>query len=266
MVVGLCAVWFVPALGLIVTSFRPPTETTTSGWWSIVVNPVVTVDNYVEALSSLGLGTGLVNSLLIAAPATAIVVVVAAFGAYTLACMRFAGRDVLFVGIVLLMVVPHQVAMVPLLRLFNDLGLGGSVISVWLIQAGFTLPFGIFLLRGFFAAIPEELLDAARVDGASELRTFVSVVLPLSTPPIASLAILSFLWAWNELLLPLLFLGGQSESTPLTVQIAGLVQQSGQGANLLTAGALVSAIVPVVVFFGLQRYFVRGLVQGAVKG
>jgi alpha-glucoside transport system permease protein len=264
LVVGVA--WLVPLAGLLVYSFRTIADSATSGWWSALVKPWFTVTNYRDAWVTGGIGQAVVNSTLITLPTTAITVVICAVCAYALARMRFRGRMTLLAIVVSLLVVPPQLTLVPLLRLFNTLGLTGEVPSVWLFQAGFVIPFGTYLLHGFFRAFPEELLEAAALDGASVPRTFFSVVLPTSVPIVVALAIIQFMWSWNDLLVPLLFLGGGADVAPATVQIAGLVQSTGGGLNALSAAALISMVPPVVVTLVLQRYFVRGMLGGAVKG
>ncbi len=261
-----CAAWVVPLLGLIIYSFRTIADSATNGWWNAVVKPWFTITNYQDAWSTGGIGRAILNSTLVTLPTTAITVVVCAVCAYTLARMKFRGRMTLLAVVVSLLVVPPQLTLVPLLRLFGDLGLTGELPSVWLFQAGFVIPFGTYLLHGFFRAFPEELLEAAALDGASVPRTFFSIVLPTSIPIMVALAIIQFMWSWNDLLVPLLFLGGGADVAPATVQIAGLVQSTGGGLNSLAAAALMSMIPPVVVTLALQRYFVRGILGGAVKG
>lgn len=180
--------------------------------------------------------------------------------------MNFVGRTALSLLLVALLVTPPQITLVPLLRIYNQLGLSGTIPGIWLYQVGFTLPFGVFLLRGFIASIPRELFESASLDGASELRCFLSIVLPLSRPILASLAIMAFLWSWNDLLIPLLFMGGSDLAAPITVNLAGLAAQTTQGQGPLLAATFLSVLVPLVLILSLQRYFVRGILGGAVKG
>jgi alpha-glucoside transport system permease protein len=180
--------------------------------------------------------------------------------------MKVPGKMALSLLLVALLITPPQITLVPLLRLYNMVGLSGTVPGIWLYQVGFTLPFGIFLLRGFLASIPEELYESANLDGASELRTFISIVLPLARPIMASLGIMAFLWSWNDLLIPLLFLGGSGMQAPVTVNLAGLVAQTTQGQGPLMAATFMAIIVPIIIIISLQRYFVRGILGGAVKG
>lgn len=265
-VVVFMVVWFTPVLSLFVTSMRTQSDTAANGWWNAFVQPLFTGYNYQQAMSVIGVGGSLATSLAIAVPVTVLTTVLSALGAYALTRMRFAGRTVLSLVLVAMLVIPPQVTLVPMLRFFNATGLQGTVPSVWIYQVGFTIPFGIFLLRGFMASIPQELFESASLDGAGALRVFRSVVLPLSIPVMASLAIMQFLWSWNDLLIPLIFLGGSDMSAPITVQVAGLVQSNGQGESLVMAATFVSILVPLVLVISLQRYFVRGVLGGAVKG
>jgi alpha-glucoside transport system permease protein len=264
--IAFCVTWVVPLVGLIVYSFRTSRDSATSGWWNAFTDPLFTMMNFRDALTSGGLDGALVNSVVITVPTTIITVMVSAIGAYALARMTFRGRIPLLLVAVALLVVPPQLTLVPLLRVFNQLGLTGEIPGIWIYQVGFVVPFGIYLLYGFFRAFPSELLEAASLDGASVTRTFLQVVLPTSVPILVSLAIMQFMWSWNDLLIPLLFLGGSPSTAPSTVQVASLVQATGGGLNIVSAGALLSMIVPVVVALVLQRYFIRGILGGAVKG
>ena len=259
-------VWFTPVLALFVSSVRTQKDNAATGWWTMFTNPRFTGFNYQEAFNVIGVGKSLGTSLAIAIPSTIMVTVLSALGAYALTRMAFIGRTALSILLVALLVVPPQVTLVPLLRLFENIGIGGSIIAVWLYQVGFTLPFGVFLLRGFMTTIPKELFESAALDGASPLRTFRSIVIPLSMPVLVALAIMSFLWSWNDLLIPLLFLGGSDLPAPITVQVAGLVQTTGQGEGTLMAASFISVIIPLALLIGLQRFFVRGILGGAVKG
>ncbi len=262
----LMVVWFTPILALFVSSIRTQSDTASSGWWTVFVEPLFTGYNYQRAMSIVGVGDSVSTSLAIAIPVTVSTTLVSALGAYSLTRMRFRGRAALSLLLVAMMVVPPQVTLVPMLKFFNLVGLAGTVPAVWIYQVGFTLPFGIFLLRGFMASIPEELFESASLDGASPLSIFRSIVLPLSVPAMMSLAIMQFLWSWNDLLVPLIFLGGSNLSAPITVQVAGLVQTTGQGEAQLMAATFVSILLPLILIVSLQRYFVRGVLGGAVKG
>jgi alpha-glucoside transport system permease protein len=266
-VVGLLSVvWFTPVLALFISSLRTQSDNAATGWWTAFTNPLFTGFNYQEAFSVIGVGHSIATSLAIAIPVTVLTTAISALGAYALTQMSFKGRTALSLLLVAMLVVPVQVTLVPLLRLFNTIGLNGTVPAVWIYQVGFTVPFGIFLLRGFMVGIPKELFESASIDGASPLRIFRSVVLPLSVPVMMSLAIMQFLWSWNDLLIPLLFLGGSELPAPITVQVAGLVQTTGQGEGTMMAATFISVLIPLVIMVGLQRYFVRGILGGAVKG
>lgn len=265
-VVVFSVVWFTPVLGLFVSSIRTQSDNATSGWWTAVVDPLFTGFNYQQAMSVIGVGRSLGTSLAITIPVTVLTTLFSALGAYALTRMRFRGRTALSLVLVAVLVTPPQVTLVPMLQFFNSVGLTGSVIAVWIYQVGFTVPFGVFLLRGFMAGMPEELFESAALDGAPPLRIFTSMVLPLSAPILASLAVMQFLWSWNDLLIPLLFLGGSDLAAPITVQVAGLVQATGQGEAQLMAAAFTSILLPLVLIVSMQRYFVRGILGGAVKG
>jgi alpha-glucoside transport system permease protein len=264
--IALAIVWTVPLVGLLVYSVRTSNDSAVTGWWTAFAAPWFTVRNYVDAIDVGGLGPSLVNSLLITVPTTIITVLVSAIGAYALARMRFRGRVVLMLFAVALLVVPPQLTLVPLLRVFRELGLIGQIPGIWIYQVGFVVPFGVYLLHGFFRAFPEEIIEAAALDGAGTVRTFFQMVIPTSVPVLASLAIMQFMWSWNDLLIPLLFLGGNASVAPATVQVAGLVQSTGGGLSIVTAGAVLAMAIPVVVTLALQRYFIKGILGGAVKG
>ena len=263
--VTVCLLWLLPVVALLVTSFRPPYAVTVSGWWT-ALSAGFTESNYVRVLTTGGLGRALLNSLLIAVPASVATVSVAAVTAYAFARMPFRGRGPLFVLLLGLLVLPAQLALVPLLRLYGGLDLSGTFLGIWLVHLGLALPFGVYLLRNFFLALPAEIFEAAELDGASAPAAFLRVALPTSVPALASLAIFDFVWIWNDLLLALVFLGGDPAVAPLTVAVGNLVSSTtGQGEELLAPAAFVSMSVPLLLFFGLQRYFVRGLMAGAVK-
>ncbi|MBA3778970.1 MAG: carbohydrate ABC transporter permease [Chloroflexi bacterium] len=262
----LCAAWLVPSLGLLISSVRPGHEVATTGWWTAIVPPLsFTIENYVQVLTRRDLGLSFMNSLLITVPATMLTVGVAAYAAYALAWMRSRYRDWVFLLLVAMLVVPIQITLVPVLRLFNAVGLTGTFVGIWLVHLGFGLPFAIYLLRNFFAQLPSEMLEAAAIDGASPFATFFRIVLPTSVPALASLAILELVWNWNDLLAALIFLGGRKDVAPLTVAVSNLVASHGEGWQLLTAAAFVSMTLPLVVFLTMQRYFVQGILGGSVK-
>jgi len=267
--------WTVPTFGLLVSSFRPEGEIKTTGWWTFFADPTFTMANYQDVLFGSGSNQGqlagfFVNSIVITVPSVVLTVGLAALAAYPLACMHFPGKDWIFIGIFALQIVPLQMALIPLLQMFNSdvgqaLGLNGFA-RVWVAHTAFGLPLAIFLLHNFMSELPTELLEAAEIDGAGRGRTFRSIVVPLITPALASMAIFQFLWVWNDLLVALVFVGGMPDVAPLTVRVAELAGTRGNEWQRLTAGAFVSMAVPLAVFFGLQRYFVRGLLAGGLKG
>ncbi len=260
-------IWMLPTVSLLVNSFRPEASVLTTGWWNAFKLPFeFTLQNYQEVLTDENMGTSFLNSLLITIPATVIPIMVAAFAAYAFAWMDFPGRNALFILVVGLLVVPLQSALIPVLQLTTGMQLTGSFAAVWLAHTGFGLPFAIFLLRNFFGQLPKEMFESAYLDGASPTTAFFRLVLPLSVPAIASLVIFQFMFVWNDLLVALILVGGTPDVAPMTVAIANLIQSRGQGWHLLTAAAFISMILPLVVFFSLQRYFVRGILGGSVKG
>ncbi len=261
-----CFLWLVPSIGLLVTSFRTPEAALTTGWWTVITKPFSdwTFANYTQVLDEGG-RNAFVNSLVVSLPATVIPIMIAAFAAYAFTFMQFPGRDFFFILIVGLLVVPLQVALVPMLKIYGDVGLQGTFASVWLAHAAFGMPLAIFILRGYMATLPRGVIESAKIDGASHFQTFWRLIVPMSVPALASFAIFQFLWTWNDLLVALIFLG-PGEKEVLTVQVAGLVGAQQQGWQLVTAGAFLSMIVPLIVFLSLQRFFVRGLTAGAVKG
>jgi alpha-glucoside transport system permease protein len=265
----LCLAWFVPTLGLAITSFRNQDDATRSGWWTLFTSPAnftrLTVDNYSDLFARTDMGTAFVNSLAITLPATIIPILIAAFAAYSFSFMHFPGRDFLLILIVGLLVVPTQVALVPLLQIYGQLGINGTFLAIWLAHIGFGMPLAVYIIRNYMATLPKEVIESAKIDGASHFQTFWRLILPMSTPVLASFAIFQFLWVWNDLLNALIFIG-PGQNKPLTIALVQLLGQQGQGWQLLTAGALLTMIVPIVVFLSLQRYFVRGLTAGSVKG
>jgi alpha-glucoside transport system permease protein len=266
-------VWLVPSVGLLVTSFRPRPDIASSGWWETLSNFNFTIDNYENVLTNQGMGSSFRNSLLISVPATIFPLFIGALAAYAFSWIKFPFRDTIFLAIIALMVVPLQMTLVPVLTLFQDIGdtltgqkdlLTGSYTGIWIAHTTFALPFCIFLLRNFFITLPRDLIEAARVDGATNLGIFFKVILPLSVPALASFAIFQFLWVWNDLLMALIFIQ-ESGLRPLTVRISEVQSTYGVEWHLLSAGAFLLMAVPLIVFFSLQRYFVQGLLAGSVK-
>jgi alpha-glucoside transport system permease protein len=260
-------VWIVPALGLFINSFRPPADIATSGWWTAIVPPYeFTFQNYETVLARQGLGRAFVNSLFITIPATVLVVTIAAFAAFAFAWMNFLGKNVLFIVVVGLLVVPLQVTLIPILRLFAELGIAGTFLAVWLAHTGYGLPFAVFLLRNYMGGLPREVFESASIDGAGPATAFFRLALPMSVPVIAALVIFQFLWVWNDLLIALVYIGAQPANLPLTVTVSNLVNSLGGQWHLLTAAAFITMALPLAVFIFLQRYFVRGITGGSVKG
>jgi alpha-glucoside transport system permease protein len=263
----IAALWTVPTLGLLITSFRPELDIRQSGWWTFFSNPQFTLDNYNEVLyGGTNFASLFVNSLVITLPAVVIPITLALLAAYAFAWIKFPGRNLLFVAVFALQVVPIQVTLIPLLTLYVDTGLNGSFWTIWLSHSIFALPLAIFLLHNFMKEIPASLVEAARMDGAGHVKIFFQVLLPLLTPAIAAFGVFQFLWVWNDLLVALTFAGGAPDVVPLTVRVADLAGSRGSDWYLLAAGAFVSMVLPLVVFLSLQRYFVRGLLAGSVKG
>lgn len=266
-VISVCFLWLVPTVGLLISSFRPPRLVSASGWWTALWPPFqFTITNYIEVLNAYGMKQAFLNSLLIAIPATIMPIMIAAYAAYALSWMEFRGREILFTLILGALVIPLQMTLIPVLQLFNWLNLSGSFPAVWLAHTAYGLPFAVYLLRNFIGALPKDLMEAAFIDGASPLTVFFRLILPLSVPSIASLATYQFLWVWNDLLVALIYVGGTPSVAPLTVAVSNLVNSLGQNWQLLTAAAFVSMIIPMTVFFTMKRYFVRGILAGAVKG
>ncbi|MEU0116055.1 carbohydrate ABC transporter permease [Streptomyces bobili] len=256
--------WLVPTIGLLISSLRSPEDMSASGWWKVFAEPSqLTVDSYQKLLENGDITNSLFNTVLITVPATVLVVVIGSLAGYAFAWMEFPGRDWWFLAVVGLLVVPVQVSLIPIAELFGKVGLFGSVLGVILFHVGFGLPFAVFLLRNFFAEIPRELLEAARLDGAGELRLFTRVVMPLGGPAIASLGIFQFLWVWNDMLVALVFTNADSQ--PITVALQTQVRQFGNNIDVLAPGAFISMVVPLAVFFAFQRQFVSGVMAGAVK-
>lgn len=281
-VLVIVTLWSIPTVGLLISSFRPRRIIESEGWWTLFLNPSEiaewTLQNYEVALTGQGFGNAFVNSLAVTIPATVIPITVAAFAAYAFTWMRFKGRNLIFMGVVALIVIPLHMALIPVLRLytqgaelwgiplFPQTQLVGTFPGIWLAHAGFGLPLAVYLLRNYIGALPSSVIESAKVDGASDFQVFTRLVVPLSVPALAAFATLQFLWVWNDYLVALVLLGGTPDVRVLTVALAGLQGQFGQMRHVLPAAAFISIVLPMVVFFSLQRFFVRGLTAGAVKG
>lgn len=264
-IVGLALLWTVPTLALFVNSFRTRQDINASGWWNAFTDLSLTFSNYTNVLDQENMARSFLNSIIITVPSTIMVILVAAFAAYAFAWMRFRGRNLLFLIVVALLVVPIQMTLIPVFRLLTDLNLIGEFWGLWLAHTAYGLPFSIFLLRNFFGALPRELLESAYLDGASDLRVFFRLLLPLSVPALAALAIFQFMWVWNDLLVALIFLG-DPDKAPMTLTISNLVGRFASDKHLLTSAAFISMALPLFIFFALQRYFVQGILAGSVKG
>ncbi len=281
-ILAIVVLWSVPTLGVLITSFRPENLVDSSGWWTVLARPFEaaqwTLDNYRLAISGRGFGNSFMNSLAVAIPSTVIPITIAAFAAYGFAWMEFKGRYVLFIVVVGLMVVPLQMALIPILRLytqgmvlfgyriFPDLNLNQSFLGIWLAHTGFGIPLATYLLFNYIASLPSSIIESAKIDGADHFTIFWRLIVPLSVPALAAFAIFQFMWVWNDLLVAYVFLGGAGQNRVLTVALRELVGARGENWHLLTAAAFISMALPLAVFFSLQKYFVRGLTAGAVKG
>jgi alpha-glucoside transport system permease protein len=283
LVVLLTVLWTIPTLGLLITSLRPKDLAQSTGWWTVFANPTLTLSNYSEVLTGgsvipNGITPYFFNSFAIAVPAAIFPLVIACMAAYALAWVPFRGATLIFFVIFGLQVVPLQMALLPLLQMFNkgwslgpitiipEMNLGGTYVPLWIAHTMFALPLAVFLLHNFISALPKDLMEAARVDGASHFLIFRKIVLPLAIPAIASFAIFQFLWVWNDLLVALTFAGGTPNVAPITAYLANIKGTYGAQLHLITAGAFIAIVVPLIVFFSLQRFFVRGLLAGSVKG
>jgi alpha-glucoside transport system permease protein len=268
---AICVLWMVPTIGLLVSGFRPAGDVNTSGWWTAFASPGdFTAQNYIDVLGETAGGSTLseafVNSFVVAVPATVIPILIAAFAAYAFSWMEFRGRETLFIVFVALLVVPLQVAFIPIAQLYNTIGLNRGFLGIWLAHAGFGMPLAVYLLRNYIGSLPREVIESAKVDGASHFSTFWRLIIPLSVPALAAFAIFQFLWTWNDYLVALILLDTAATGQVTTTYLAGLLGTFGERTHLLTAGAFITMTVPLIVFFSLQRYFVRGLTAGSVKG
>ena len=274
--------WLIPTVGVLITSFRERDLANSTGWWTVLAHPwrlsEWTLGNYRDALDSEGFSNAFLNSVAVAVPATVIPITIATFAAYAFSWMKFPGRDAMFVVVVGLMVVPLQMALIPILRLYTggasigsfqfipDLDLNGTFLGVWLAHAAFGLPLATYLLRNYIGSLPSSIIESARIDGADHFTIFWRLIIPLSVPALAAFAIFQFLWVWNDLLVAYVFLGGTRENRVLTIALQGLNGAHGEDWHLLTSAAFITMALPLLVFFSLQRCFVRGLTAGSVKG
>jgi alpha-glucoside transport system permease protein len=276
----LCFIWTLPTIGMFVSSFRPRDAVLQTGWWRITSSPL-TLNNYRQVLSGKeiadpnmpgGVAKGdnmsraFLNSLTVTIPSTVIPILIAAFAAYGFAWMKFPGRKVFFIMVVAMLVVPLQIALIPILRDYTKLNLNGTFLAIWLAHTGFGLPLATYLLFNYISTLPRDILESAFIDGASHFTIFTNLILPLSIPALASFAIFQFMWVWNDLLVALVFIGSRPEVAVLTQRLMDMTGSRGQDWHLLMAGAFVTMMVPLLIFFLLQRYFVRGILAGSVKG
>jgi len=261
--------WTIPSLGLLINSFRDPRAIRANGWWTVFGevfdSATWTIQNYQEVMEG-GFANAFVNSLAVTIPAVVIPITVAAFAAYAFAWMEFPGRNLIFIAVVGLLVIPLQMALIPILRIYTNVGVAGTLPGIWLAHAGFGLPLAIYLLRNYMGTLPSSLIESAKIDGADHFTIFTRLVIPLSIPVLASFAIFQFLWVWNDFLVALVFLGYNESVRVLTVELSDLAGRGEGTLSLLPAAAFVTMILPLVVFFALQRFFVRGLTAGSVKG
>jgi alpha-glucoside transport system permease protein len=268
-VVIICLLWTIPTAGLLVSSVRNPLLITKSGWWEGLLHFADpnqwTLANYENVLASEGFANSFLNSIIVTVPSTVIPITIAAFAAYAFAWIPFPGRGVLFIIVVALLVVPIQMALIPILKLYSGFALYGTFVGIWLAHTAFGLPLAIFLLYNFISQLPRDLFESASIDGASHFQTFIKIVLPLSVPALGAFAIFQFLWVWNDLLVALVFLGPGAAVQVMPTALFNLIGNRGQAWHLLTAGAFLTMVVPLLVFLALQRSFVRGILAGSVK-
>jgi alpha-glucoside transport system permease protein len=268
-VIVICFLWTLPTAGLLVTSFRNPQLITKTGWWEGLLNLFQpdqwTLQNYANVLSGDNMATAFLNSLIVTIPSTVIPITIAAFAAYAFAWIPFRGRGVLFIVVVALLVVPLQMALIPILKIYSGASLYGTFLGIWLAHTAFGLPLAIFLLYNFMSQLPRDLFESASIDGASAFQTFIRLVLPLSIPALGAFAIFQFLWVWNDLLVALVFLGPGKDVQVMPTALFNMIGPRGGAWHLLTAGAFLTMIVPLGVFLALQRAFVRGILAGSVK-
>jgi alpha-glucoside transport system permease protein len=268
-VIVICFLWTLPTAGLLVSSVRNPLLITKTGWWDGLLHLFDagqwTLANYENVLASEGMANSFLNSLIVTIPSTVIPITIAAFAAYAFAWIPFPGRGTLFIIVVALLVVPIQMALIPILKIYSGLSLYGTFVGIWLAHTAFGLPLAIFLLYNFISQLPRDLFESASIDGASHFQTFIRIVLPLSVPALGAFAIFQFLWVWNDLLVALVFLGVGADVRVMPTALFNLIGNRGGAWHLLTAGAFLTMVVPLLVFLALQRSFVRGILAGSVK-
>lgn len=259
--------WILPTLSLLLNSLREPSYIMTTGWWNIFREiKKISLNNYIYILKSGGMLKAFFNSLVISIPATLFTVVLAAMAAYPISFYKFPGKNFIYISIIILQIIPLQITLIPVLLMLKDIKLAGTFPGIWLAHTTYGLPFSIYLFRNFFANIPLSLIESAQIDGSSKTTIFFKIILPLSTPVIASLTIFQFLWVWNDLLVALVLLGGSENVAPLTVKLTALKGSLEAGWHIMSAGAFITMFLPLVVFLSLQRYFVKGILAGSVKG
>ncbi len=266
-IVVIIVVFMIPALGLLVTSFRTREDATSSSWWGALFSPLQqdwTIAGYQEVMAN-GMANAFINTLVVTVPAVVIPILIAAMAAYAFTFIDFPGRDVTFIIVVGLLVIPMQVAFIPLLNLFGLFDLVGTFPAVWLTHTGFGMPLAVFLLRAYMSTLPKAVIESAKIDGATHYQTFWKLILPMSVPALASFAIFQFLWVWNDLLVALIFLGA-GENETVTLNLQSLLGVYADRWDLLAPGAFITMTLPLIVFFALQRFFVRGMTAGSVKG
>ncbi|MBN2544718.1 MAG: carbohydrate ABC transporter permease [Spirochaetes bacterium] len=265
-IISFCIIWVIPTLGLLVSSLRTKEMIRTTGWWTAFSPPFrFTLSNYLKVIQTGNMGISFINSLIIAIPSTVMPILIASYAAYAFTWMDFKGKRAIFLIIIGLLVVPLQITLIPVLKLFNFFKLTGTFAGIWIAHCAYGLPFAVYLLHNFFKQLPNEIFDSAFMDGATHFQIFFYLVLPVSLPAFASLCIFQFMWVWNDLLIALIYLGGSPEVAPVTVTISNLVNSYGGGWEYLTSAAFISMILPLMIFFTLQKYFVKGILSGSVK-
>lgn len=259
-------IWILPTLGLFLTSLRTTTDIHSSGWWTIFIgNFRLTLNNYINILFKAGIGRAFLNSIIICIPSTIIPIIIASFAAYGLSYLRIKGEYFIFALIIAMQIIPIQITLIPILKMYKFTHLSGTFYGIWLAHSAYGLPFAIYLLRNFFVSLPYSLIESAKIDGANNSQILIKLILPLSLPAIISLAVFQFLWTWNDLLISLVYLGGSSSVAPLTVKIASLRGSLQSGWHIMASSAFLSMLFPMLIFIFLQKYFVNGILAGSIK-